>query len=135
MQLCRIVDSKYIREVFSVKYGIKNYDDKARYKFINKCCRKIQRDLIINLKAYNIQYFSLRLIVFSLTLNKPPSKLLNFVSFDLIFKCNFDKYYLVYKVISNIIYAYLTSMLSKYSIILYILISVTHWCYSYFIYI
>lgn len=55
LQLCNILDWDYIREIFSIRYGTENYDNKVRYKAVYGGCRKIRRHLIVGLKEYNIQ--------------------------------------------------------------------------------
>lgn len=53
LQLCRIVNSKYIKKISSIGYGMGNYDDKAKYETKDKSYRKVRRYLIIGLEEYN----------------------------------------------------------------------------------
>lgn len=47
---------KYKREIFSIGYKIKNYDNKAKceYKVKDRSSGRIKKHLIIGLKEYNI---------------------------------------------------------------------------------
>lgn len=41
--------------MFGIKYKIKNYNNKAKFKAENEGCKRIKRYLIITLEEYNIQ--------------------------------------------------------------------------------
>lgn len=54
LQLYWAISLKYVKKVSSIRYGIKNYDDKAKCKAKNKSCRRIKTQLIMDLEIYNV---------------------------------------------------------------------------------
>lgn len=53
--VCKAVNLKYIREISSQWYKMKNYNDKAKCKAEDWGYERIRKHLIVNLKKYNIQ--------------------------------------------------------------------------------
>lgn len=47
---------EYVKKILGVKYEIKNYENKAKYKYEakDKSCEKIRRYLIVGLEKYII---------------------------------------------------------------------------------
>lgn len=55
LQLYKNKRLKYVNEISSIRYRIKNYDDKIKCKAKDRSCKIIRKYLITDLEKYNIQ--------------------------------------------------------------------------------
>lgn len=54
MQLYKVIGSKYLKDISDIKYGMGNYNNKAKYNTKNRSFGRIKKHLIISLEEYNI---------------------------------------------------------------------------------
>lgn len=70
IQLCKVLDLEYVKEIFDIKYRMKKYEYKAESKIYDKSCVTIRKHLIISLDEYhNEENISSKLTVLSFTIN------------------------------------------------------------------